>query len=176
MTRKSSRGKKTYQARKTNEVPIVVHHIGTLFVIVPVPNLIRLAGRVIGRTVQGTVVLDAVDDSLPGCSLEGFRVGLPQCLDGTGFAGTVPFCVHSIVGPFMVVKTYTRAVQLVDNIRIHQAGVVRVRPRHWVAPGARTTAGTLILIVPLVGNSSPPFWLHGLVLEMAGEVDRRHRI
>ena len=176
MIKQSIERKKTYQARKPNEVTIVVHHISTLFVIVPVPNLVRMTGREIGRTVQGTVVLDTVDDSLPGCSLEGFRVGLPQCLDGTGFAGTVPFCVHSIVGPFMVVKTHTRAVQLVDNIRIHQAGVVRVRPRHWVAPGARTTAGAFILIVPLVSNSSPPFWLHGLVLEMAGEVDRRHRI
>lgn len=110
-------------SRATGKVTMLIHHVGTLFILVDTALAVCSSRGEEGSAIKRTMTVNGVYDSVGRSGLEGLFVGFLQGGDRAELVITVTFGVDCIVGALMVVAIATHVVQTVDDIRKDHTGM-----------------------------------------------------
>lgn len=160
----------TYQAGAAHKVTIVVHHIGTLLVVVSLSFPIRSTRWIESHPIERTMAVNAVFDLILWGGLQSFLIRSFDGFNWAQLAVEISFRVNCIVWSFMVILKKASTVQAVDDVRINELTVSGVP--HCASWAARMTTGVIVVVT---GALAFLLWLDGEVLEISVKVDRRDR-
>ena len=160
----------TYQAGAAHKVTIVVHHIGTLLVVINLSFPIRSTRWIESHPIERTMTVNAVFNLILGGGLQSFLVRSFDGFDGAQLAVEIPFRVYCIVWPFMMILIKASTIQAIDDVRIDELTVSGIP--HCASWAARVTAGVIVVVT---GALAFLLWLDGEVLEISVKANRRDR-
>jgi hypothetical protein len=158
----------TYQAWDTNEIAIVVHHVGAFLVLVGSSFLVCSPRRIECDSIQRAMAVETIGDLVLWGRLESLLGGVFESCNRASFGVMISFCIDGVIWALMVVMEDTCIVQAINDIWSDKKRTASVSGAMAVALSALLSVRRVICV-----PSSP--WLYWLVLEFTRPVDRRHR-